>query len=176
MDCSSSLPGVSQARIRSGFPFPSPGYLPDPWIEPMSLASPATAGGFFTNYTTWEILELWWMLAKKIKKVTVRMDHVWLCVLITQIIQILFIFLMLWQFGALLTQEGWRLLSSVQFISVTQSCPTLWDPTNHSTPGLPVHHHLPEFTQTHVHWVRDAIQPSHSLPSPSPPAPNPSQH
>ena len=49
-------------------------------------------------------------------------------------------------------------------------------PMNHSTPGLPVHHQLPEFTQTHVHWVRDAIQPSHPLLSPSPPVPNPSQH
>ena len=47
---------------------------------------------------------------------------------------------------------------------------------NRSTPGLPVHHQLPEFTQTHVHWVGDAIQPSHPLSSPSPPAPNPSQH
>ena len=66
--------------------------------------------------------------------------------------------------------------SSVQFSSVTQSCPTLCDPMNRSTPGLPVHHHLPEFTQTHVHWVRDAIQPSHPRSPPSPPAPNPSQH
>ena len=66
--------------------------------------------------------------------------------------------------------------SSVQFISVTQSCPTLCDPMNRSTPGLSVHHQLPEFTQTHVHRVRDAIQPSHPLSSPSPPAPNPSQH
>ena len=66
--------------------------------------------------------------------------------------------------------------SSVQFISVAQSCPTLCDPLNHSTPGLPVHHQLPEFTQTHVHRVSDAIQPSHPLSSPSPPAPNPSQH
>ena len=66
--------------------------------------------------------------------------------------------------------------SSVQFISVTQSCPTLCDPMNHSTPGLPVHHQLPEFTQTHVHRVGDAIQPSHPLLSPSPPAPNRSQH
>ena len=49
---------------------------------------------------------------------------------------------------------------SVQFSSVTQSCPTIWDPVNRSTPGLPVHHQLPEFTQTHVHWVGDAIQPS----------------
>ena len=68
------------------------------------------------------------------------------------------------------------LLSSVQFSSVAQSCPTLCDPTNRSTPGLPVHHQLPEFTQTHVHRVRDAIQPSHPRLSPSPPAPNPSQH
>ena len=66
-------------------------------------------------------------------------------------------------------------ISSVQFISVTQSCPTLCDPMNQSMPGLPVHHQLPEFTQTHVHRVGDAIQPSHPLSSPSP-APNPCQH
>ena len=64
----------------------------------------------------------------------------------------------------------------VQFSSVTQSCPTLCDPKNHSTPGLPVHHQPPEFTETHVHRVSDAIQPSHPLSSPSPPAPSPSQH
>ena len=64
---------------------------------------------------------------------------------------------------------------SDQIRSVAQSCPTLRHPMNHSTPGLPVHHQLPEFTQTHVHWVSDAIQPSHPLLSPSP-APNPSQH
>ena len=63
-----------------------------------------------------------------------------------------------------------------QFSLVAQSCPTLCDPMNHSTPGLPVHHQLPEFTQTHVHRVGDAIQPSHPLLAPSPPAPNPSQH
>ena len=63
-----------------------------------------------------------------------------------------------------------------QFSSVAQSCPTLWDPMNRSTPGLPVHHQLPEFTQTHVHQVGDVIQSSHLLLSPSPPAPNPSQH
>ena len=66
--------------------------------------------------------------------------------------------------------------TSVQFSSVAQSCPTLCDPMNPSTPGLPVHHQLMEFIQTHVHWVSDAIQPSHPLSSPSPPAPNPSQH
>ena len=64
----------------------------------------------------------------------------------------------------------------VQFSSVAQSCPTLCDPMNPSTPGLPVHHQLPEFTQTHAHWVGDAIQPSHPLSSPPPPVPNPSQH
>ena len=68
------------------------------------------------------------------------------------------------------------LYRSVQFSSVAQLCPTLCDPMNRSTPGLPVHHHLPEFTQTHVHRVHDAIQPSHPRSSPSPPAPNPSQH
>ena len=62
----------------------------------------------------------------------------------------------------------------VQFSSVAQSCPTLCNPMNRSTPGLPVHHQLPEFTQTHIHQVSDAIQPSHPLSSPSPPAPNPS--
>ena len=66
--------------------------------------------------------------------------------------------------------------SSVQFSSVAQSCPTLCDPMNCNIPGLPVHHQLPEFTQTHVHRVSDAIQPSHPLSSPSHPAPNPSQH
>ena len=60
--------------------------------------------------------------------------------------------------------------------SVSQSCPTLCDPINRSTPGLPVHHQLPEFTLTPAHRVSDAIQPSHPRSSPSPPAPNPSQH
>ena len=63
----------------------------------------------------------------------------------------------------------------IQFSSVAHSCPTLCDPMNRSTPGLPFHHQLPEFTQTHVHRVGDAIQPSYPLSSPSPPAPNPSQ-
>ena len=68
------------------------------------------------------------------------------------------------------------IFSSVQLSSVAQSCPTLCDPMNNSMPGIPVHHQLPEFTQTHVHWVSDTNQPSHPLLSPSPPAPNPSQH
>ena len=65
---------------------------------------------------------------------------------------------------------------SAQFSSVAQSCLSLCDPMNCNTPGLPVHHQLPEFTQIHVHWVDDAIQLSHPLSSPSLPAPNPSQH
>ena len=68
----------------------------------------------------------------------------------------------------------WRV--ELQFSSVTQSCPTLCNPMDYSTPGLPVHHQLPELTQTHVHWVGDANQPSHPLSSPSPPALNLSQH
>ena len=68
------------------------------------------------------------------------------------------------------------IFNSVQFSSVAQSCPTLCDPMNHSTPGLSVHYQLPEFTQTHAHRVGDAIQPFYPLLSPSPPAPNPSQH
>ena len=67
-------------------------------------------------------------------------------------------------------------ISSVQFSSLTQLCLTLCTPMNRSTPGLPVHHCLPEFTQTHVHRVGGAIQPSHPLSSPSSPTPNPSQH
>ena len=74
------------------------------------------------------------------------------------------------------TKYGEKIHISVQFTSVAQSCPTLCDPMNHSTPGLSVHHHLPQFTETHFHWFGDAIQPSHPLSSPSSPAPNPSQH
>ena len=62
---------------------------------------------------------------------------------------------------------GHSWICSVQFSSIAQSCPTLCDPMDCSTPGLPVHHHLLEFTQTHVLWAGDAIQPSHPLPPPS---------
>ena len=74
----------------------------------------------------------------------------------------------------LLTQS--LMVSSVQFSSISQSCPTLCDPMNCSMPGLPVHQLYPEFTRIHVHQVSDAIQPSHPLSSPSPPVLNPSQH
>ena len=71
-------------------------------------------------------------------------------------------------------RTGW--FSWVEFSSVAQSCPTPYDPMDCSTPGFPVHHQLQELAQTHVHWVGDAIQPSHPLSPPYPPAPNPSQH
>ena len=75
-----------------------------------------------------------------------------------------------WVAISLSSGDGVQVLSaSVQFSSVAQSCPTLCDPMNRSTPGLPVHHQLPEFTQTHIHRVSDAIQPSHPLP-PIPPS------
>ena len=69
-----------------------------------------------------------------------------------------------------------KLIKEGQFSSVAQSCPTVYNPMNRSTPGLPIHHQLPESIQTHVHQVSDAIQPSHPLSSPSPPALNLSQH
>ena len=81
-----------------------------------------------------------------------------------------------WHISSHIWYSKWTTLrGSVQFSSVAQLCPTLCDPMNRSTPGLPVHHKLPEFTQTHIHQVSDAIQPSHFLSSPSP-AHNPSQH
>ena len=79
-------------------------------------------------------------------------------------------------FCVLILYSATLLYSLILFSSVIQSCPTLCDPMNHSTPGFPVHHQLLEFTHTLVHQVGDAIQPSYPLSSPSSPAPNPSQH
>ena len=79
-------------------------------------------------------------------------------------------------FFTTLKQINTKFLWNYQFSSVAQSCLALCDSINHSTSGLPGHHQLPEFTQIHVHRVGDAIQPSHPLMSPSPPALNPSQH
>ena len=84
------------------------------------------------------------------------------------------LWIILFQYFSLSSSSN-RVNLSVQFSSVTQSGLTLCDPMDSSMPGLPVHHQLPEFTQTHVHWVGDAIQPSHPLSSPSP-AFNLSQH
>ena len=89
------------------------------------------------------------------------------------IYMLLILLFLQWKFNFYISSLLW---SSDQIRSVAQSCPTLCDPMNRSTPGLPVHHQIPEFTETHVHRVSDAIQPSHPLLSLSPPAPNPSQH
>ena len=82
----------------------------------------------------------------------------------------------IWEVVNFLLKKVQKKVYNDQIKSVTQSCLTLCDPMNCSTPGFPVHHQLLEFTQTHVHGVSDAIQPSHPLSSPSPLAPNPSQH
>ena len=111
---------------------------------------------FLTDFLSgWSAL--WW---KRVLKTPLLLCYCW--------------FLLLWLLVFALYIEV--LLFSVQFSSGTKLCPTLCHPMNHSTPGLPVHHQLPESTQTHVHCVDDAIQPSHPLASPSPPARNLSQH
>ena len=97
------------------------------------------------------------------------------CALMGQVLNHM-IKIFLFSFFCCIYREEWLTHTSVQFSSVAQSCATLCDPMNRSTPGLPVHHQLLELTQTHIHWVSDAIQPSHPLLSPSLPAPNPSQH
>ena len=91
-------------------------------------------------------------------------------IFLTQLLNPHLLCLLHWQVGSL------PLVPSGNTISLAQSCPTLCDPMDCSTPGFPVHHQLPELTQTHDHWVGDAIQPSHPLLSPSPPAFNLSQH
>ena len=83
---------------------------------------------------------------------------------------------MTWSLGTVITWSLIIFFFSLQFSSVAQSYPTLWDPMDLSTPGLPVHLQLPEFTQIHVHWAGDAVHPSHPLSSSTPPAPNPSKH
>ena len=111
-----------------------------------SFSLSCTAGGFFTNWAIREALSIQWSLYNIYNTPS--------CV------------------NAKINKNLFQIVLS----SVAQSCLTLCDPMNRSTPSLPVYHQLPEFTQTHVHQVSDAIQPSHPLSSPSPPAPNPSQH
>ena len=154
--------GILQQQYWTGLPCPSPRDLPNPAIEPWSPALQADSlpseppekpkktgvGNLSLLQGNFPSQESNWGLL-----------HCW---------QILY---QLSYLGSPNTS-----FSSVQFSSVAQLCPTLCDPMNCSMPGLPVHHQLPEFTQTHVHWVGDAIQPSLPLSSSSPPAPNPSQH
>ena len=137
--------GKNTGQEYFGLPFPTAGHLPDPGIEPESLAS-----------LTWQsgLLPLRHLASPVVYH---RILNVFLYAIHrTSLLSILFIYM------------------SVQFSSVTQSCPTLCDPINRSTPGLPVHHQLLEFTQTHVHRGGDAIQPSHPRrPSSSCPQPLP---
>ena len=120
-DC--TVHGILRPEYWSGEPFPAPGDLPNPGIQPKS---PELQAYSLPAETPSCKMPGWWL--------------------------------------------------TVQFSSVTQSCPTLCHRMNRSTPGFPAHYQLPEFTQSHVHWVGDAIQPSHPLSSPSPPALSLSQH
>ena len=104
---------------------------------------------------------------------TILPYYTWnLCDLFMNFVALIFVFCPGFILNLFLISTGY----SVQFSSVTQSCPTLCNPMNCSMPGLPVHHQLLKFTQTHTHWVGDNIQPSRPLSSPSPPALNLSQH
>ena len=158
MDCGppgSSVHGALQQEYWSGLPCPPPRDLPNTGIEPASLKSPALAGRLYTTSITWEAHNSTSVYLNK---------KIYLNQILTDIE------------GDIDNLLQYSRGLSVQFSSVTQSCPNLCNPMNRSTPGLPVYHQLPESTQTHAHRVRDAIQPSHPLSFPSPPAPNPSQH
>ena len=164
----------------SRLPGPPPGDLPDPGIKTTSLMSPALVGGLFTTSATQKAWNICIHFTKKYTN-----EQMIKCLTLLAIMKM--------QTKTTKKVEGWRtdafklwswrrflrLLwtarTSVQFSTVAQSCPTLGNPMDCSTPGLSVHHQLPEFTQTHIHWVGDAIQPSHLLSSPSPPAFNLSQ-
>ena len=149
--------GFSRQEYWTGLPCPSPGDLPNPGMEPRFPALqadslPAEPPGKPKNTRVGSLSVLQWIFpTQELNRGLLHCRQI--------------LYQLSYQF------------SSVQFShSVAQSCPTLCDPKNHSTPGLPVHHQLLKFTQTHVHRVSDAIQPLHPLSSPSPPAPNPSQH
>ena len=183
--------GISRQEYWSGLPCLPWRDLPNPGIEPISHVS-CIAGRFFTTSTTWEVLNVWWKW-KLLSHIQFFVTPLVYGILQTRILERIplpfsrgssqprdrtqFFCIAGGFFTSWATREALNVwFSSVQFSSVAQSCPTLCDPMNCSTPGLPVHHQLPEITQTHVHTVSDAIQPSHPLSSPSPPAPSPSQH
>ena len=168
-----SLPlsmGFSRQECWNVWPLPSPGDLPNPRIKPESPALQADSSP--TELPGQPLFSYLFV-------------PVWTCGYVFYPVGfslLLWLFVLLLKLSDLAKESIFRLnplsfwYASVQFSSVPQLCPTLCDPMHRSTPGLPVHHQLPELTQTHAHRVRDAIQPSHPLSSPSPPAPNPSQH
>ena len=144
--------GFSRQEYGNGLPWPPPGNLPDPGIKPASLMS------------------LLWLLHCQAGSLLLVPPGKSRCIPDT-------IIYVLQRGNKAENMVGESVLKRPhQFSSVAQSCPTLYNPKNCSTPGFPVHHQLQEFTQTHVHWVSDAIQPSHPLSSPSSPTFNLSQH
>ena len=187
----SSILGFSRQEYWSGLPFPSPGDLPDPGIEHVP---PASAGRFFTTEPPGKPSTFSDKAKQVLKKWRVSSEdpgHNWSLQCPVRLPHSLPWFYTTWGVGksVLATREKeinwfcvayWSLLAKypthMTFSSVAQSCLTLCNPLDCSTPGLPVHRQLLDFTQTHVHWVSDIIQPSHPLSAPSPPAFNPSQH
>jgi len=145
-------------------------------IELKKISAIWTFLDWATELTDWMLLKLLgWMSGCLLFIWLLNTENLWTFLSLTFLTGNIITSFMLFLFPC---GESWKAhhFSSVQFSSVTQSCLTLCDPINRSMSGLLVHHQLPEFTQTHVHRVSDAIQPSHPLLSPSPPAPNPSQH
>ena len=161
--------GFSRQEYWSGLPLPSLGNLPDPGIEPRSPASQTDA---LTSEPPGEPYD-----RRCVKQNWVRILPCCSCVSIMPLgLSGELLCLLVARTRAKCCPFAILVMFPFQFSSVAQSCPTLCNPMNRSTPGLPVHHQLPEFTQTHVHWVGSAIQPSHPLSSPFPPALNLSQH
>ena len=150
----------------SGLPFPNPENLPDPEIKPPSPMSPALAGRFFITSTTWEEKQWrsWIQIFKIAKNPLQRKGKYPTYQAVSALLGIKHV--------SRCEQLLKRQFSSVQSLSRVQLC----DPMDCSTPGLPLHHQLPNLAQTHVCRVGDAIQTSHPLPSPSPPALSFSQH
>ena len=173
MNCSLQAPlsmGFSRQEYWSGRPFPSPGDIPDPGTEP---DSPALQIDVLPSEPPGKQERLIWALHLYM--------HVCVCVCVHACAEgnsVIFIC----NFHPVLSMDTEKCMILTfncihqQYFQSAQLCPTLCSPMNRSMPGLPVHHQLPEITQTHVHQVGDAMQCSHPLPSASPPAPNPSQH
>ena len=185
--------GFSRQEYWGGLPCPPPGDLPDPGIEPTSLhlvywqvgSLPGKPHKTLLGAQTTEVCLLWVLEAGGPQSrywqgwFPLGADEGGICSRLLSLLDsqvsvsylcLHLIFLCLWLSKLPLLIRTSIRSDSVQFSSVAQSCLTLCDPINRSTPGLPVHHQLQEFTQTHVHWVGDAIQPSHPLSYSSPPA------
>ena len=174
--------GFSKQEYWSGLPFPFPGVLPYPGFR---LVSPALAGGFFTTRATWKSRLSIWLLKWTAQEV--QLDGLWGRFLgwnVVLWINCLAGFELSWEdclpffmdrLGSALSGSS-TLPNLYSCCSIIKSCPTLCDPMDCSTPGFPVLHHLLEFSQTHVHWVSDTIQPSHPLSPLSSPTLSISQH